>query len=233
MRKTEHPISKTSDTVVQEIKDEILIYDLKTNKVLCLNKTSAVVWNACDGTRSVEEITKKLKKDYDPRMTEDIVWLSLSMLESANLLASTPTNKFSDISRRNTIKAIGLASAVAFPIISALIAPTSLNAQSAGQGACICSSTSGQFERPGGCACATGSDCCSSACVGGICVSGLSVQSASCCPSAITCTCSSNVAQFERPGGCPCVTGSDCCSSACVAGVCVPGTSIQSAVCCP
>lgn len=233
MKKPENPISKTSNTVVQELTDEILIYDLKTNKVLCLNKTSAAVWNACDGTRSVEEITKKLKKDYDPKMTEDMVWLSLSMLESANLLASTPTNKLTDISRRNAIKNIGLASAVALPIISALIAPTSLNAQSIGQGTCNCGAAAGQYERPGGCVCSTGSDCCSSACVNGTCVSGLSVQSAACCPSAVTCTCSSNPGLYERPGGCACVTGSDCCSSACVNGFCIPGTSVQSAACCP
>ena len=35
------PKIRTENTVIQEMKDETLVYDLKTNKAVCLNEMSA------------------------------------------------------------------------------------------------------------------------------------------------------------------------------------------------
>ncbi len=43
------PIARKKDVVVQELPDEVLIYDLKSNKAMCLNEISAFVWHNCDG----------------------------------------------------------------------------------------------------------------------------------------------------------------------------------------
>ncbi|HZH35571.1 MAG TPA: hypothetical protein VEX64_12070 [Pyrinomonadaceae bacterium] len=37
------PKARENDLVVQELKDEVLIYDLKINKAYCLNETSAAI----------------------------------------------------------------------------------------------------------------------------------------------------------------------------------------------
>ena len=52
------PVARKEGLVIQEMPDEVLVYDLETNKAHCLNKTAAFVWNACDGKNSVAEITK-------------------------------------------------------------------------------------------------------------------------------------------------------------------------------
>ena len=43
---------------LQEMPDEVLVFDLETNKAHCLNQTAAFVWKACDGVNSVAEIAK-------------------------------------------------------------------------------------------------------------------------------------------------------------------------------
>lgn len=49
MDKENKPKSRRENIVVQEFDDEVLIYDLERDRAFCLNKTSAVVWRACNG----------------------------------------------------------------------------------------------------------------------------------------------------------------------------------------
>ena len=42
MKSGRNPLSRQDNIVIQELKDEILIYDLQ-NKALCLNQTSATI----------------------------------------------------------------------------------------------------------------------------------------------------------------------------------------------
>ena len=53
MNNSNYPQVRRSGLVVQERPDEVLVYDLNTNKAHCLNESAAVVFHACDGTNSV------------------------------------------------------------------------------------------------------------------------------------------------------------------------------------
>jgi hypothetical protein len=77
-----NPTSRQSDIVVQELKGEILIYDLKINKAFCLNETSALVYGLCDGNNSVKDISNQLSKKLKQPVTEDLVWLALDQMKS-------------------------------------------------------------------------------------------------------------------------------------------------------
>ena len=57
-----YPLGKTENLVVQSLEDETLIYNLKTNKAVCLNETSALIWEMCDGRSSISQIAEKLGK---------------------------------------------------------------------------------------------------------------------------------------------------------------------------
>ena len=50
----QNPTARKNGSVMQEMPDEILIYDLDTNKAHCLNETSALVWKACNGTALIQ-----------------------------------------------------------------------------------------------------------------------------------------------------------------------------------
>ncbi len=136
MLSTIYPMSRKENIVEQELPNEVLIYDLKENKALCLNETSALVWQLCDGKKSTAEISRIMSEKLKSPVTEDFVWLALERLKKENLLANGESieSNFAGHSRREVIKKIGLASMIALPLVSSIVAPTSANAQS---GACI------------------------------------------------------------------------------------------------
>lgn len=129
---SQYPISRNENLVIQELKDEVLIYDLKINKALCLNQTCGLVWNLCDGTKSVSEIQQTVSRKLKSQVQEEIIWLALERLSEQNLLASEINSQhlYQGMSRREVIRKIGIASAVSLPIISSITAPHAIHAQS-------------------------------------------------------------------------------------------------------
>jgi hypothetical protein len=130
--KNNNPKIRETELVVQELKDELLIYDHNTNKAFCLNPTSAMIWNLCDGNSSVSEIINQLSKQLKQPVTDDLVYLALDQFKQDNLLSDNDTVeiKFNGLSRREVIRKVGFASVIALPVISSLVAPTAAMAAS-------------------------------------------------------------------------------------------------------
>ena len=132
MKLKSYPQSRQENIVIQELNNEILIYDLNKNKAFCLNETSAKIWQECDGKKSVAEISQILSRKLKFDISENIVWLALNQFKTDNLLAESRdlVTPFDGLNRREIVKRIGFASMVALPIISAVVAPSALHAQS-------------------------------------------------------------------------------------------------------
>jgi hypothetical protein len=118
-----NPKARQQGLVVQEMPDEVLIYDLDTDKAHCLNKSAALVWRSCDGTRSVADIVREFESTGAGKINEDFVWVALDQLSENSLLEEGVAPRFAGQSRRQVLKTIGLASAVAIPVIASLVAP--------------------------------------------------------------------------------------------------------------
>lgn len=143
MNNSQRPIARKNGLVVQEVPDEVLVYDLDTNKAHCLNQSAALIWRSCDGNNSVTQIARLVESQSGGKVTEDFVWLAIDQLSENNLLEQQMTANFNGQSRREVIKKIGLASMVAVPVIASLVAPQSaLAAQS-----CNCNNP-GQCSTP-------------------------------------------------------------------------------------
>lgn len=123
-REIKLPLARTKDVVVQDLKTEVLVYDLKTNQAFCLNDTSAKVFNACDGLTTFDELKSRYK------FSADLIHLALDELSRNNLIESDYESPLAGISRREAIRQVGLASLVSLPVISALIAPQASHAAS-------------------------------------------------------------------------------------------------------
>lgn len=126
MNNSQIPVARTQGLVVQEMPEEVLIYDLDTNKAHCLNDTAAFVWKSCNGNNSVSEIAKKFQIETGKSVNEDLVWLAIDQLSQKNLLQGEISTRFSGQNRREVIKKIGFASMIALPIVASLAAPTSV-----------------------------------------------------------------------------------------------------------
>lgn len=137
------PKSRQEDIAVQELENEVLIYDFKTDKAFCLNKTSALVWQACDGTKSVSEISREIDEKMNTPVSENLVWLAIDQLIEDDLMDDSQpvVSKFQGVSRREVIKKVGLTSMIALPIISSLIAPAAALGASCTATTCVCTIT--------------------------------------------------------------------------------------------
>ena len=133
MDNSHFPTARKTDLVVQEMPDELLIYDTKNNRAHCLNKTAAFVWKSCDGQSSAADIAG-LFHEAEGKMSEDIVWLAIDQLNENDLLEKQIKSVFAGQSRRDVIKKIGFASVIALPVVASLVAPK--NALAASSCAC-------------------------------------------------------------------------------------------------
>jgi hypothetical protein len=157
---SKYPHTRYKDIVVQELDEEILVCDLKTNKVFCLNQTAGEVWKMCDGKTGVKKISNRLSRKLGSNINEDIVVFTLQELSKNNLLDENFViqTSFDGLSRRQIIRRIGLASMIALPVIASVIMPTAANAQS---GCPV-----GEAPRPVNCPCTVNKDCASGCCLG-------------------------------------------------------------------
>jgi hypothetical protein len=136
MKNPQFPVARKTGLVVQESADELLVYDLDTNKAHCLNQTAALIWKSCDGDRSVTDIAGHIGLSAGEKIPDDLVWLAISQLQENNLLEKEVLAETKGISRRNVIKTLGLSTMIALPVIASLVAPPSAMAAAS----CNCNS---------------------------------------------------------------------------------------------
>jgi coenzyme PQQ synthesis protein D (PqqD) len=159
------PFARRESLIVKDLPEETLVYDLETDKALCLNLTAARVWKSCNGKRSLAQLRELLEKETGSPVLEDVVWLALDQLETFGLLEVNLARpqRFAGLSRRQILRTAAL-TAAAIPIITSIIAPTPAQAAS-------CGAPSG---RDNDCPCTSSSQCTSGCCRGstGTCKSG-------------------------------------------------------------
>ena len=148
------PHARKDGLVVEELPDELLVYDLDRNKAHCLNNTAALVWKHCDGGTPTADIALILRDELNTPVDEEVVWFSLGQLSRAHLLREPiqrPEGK-PGLSRRELIRKAGIAAAVAVPLVTTILAPTAFASLSCGQFSCL-------PNRPPAETCPTGSGC--------------------------------------------------------------------------
>ncbi|SRR5258708_32235669 len=117
------PKARSENLVIQTLPEETLVYDLTTNEAHCLNETAAFVWNNCKGDISIDEIAKSVETRFGHAVDADYVRLAVKQLDDKKLLIESGLGGLAMPSRREAIKKIGLASAIAIPIVASIVAP--------------------------------------------------------------------------------------------------------------
>ena len=119
-----YPTARRDELVIQEMQDETLVFDVRSNKAHCLNGTASEIWKFCDGKSSVSQIKSLLENRTGKNISEDLVWLAIDQLNDKELMESGFEKKFATQNRRQVLKKIGLATAIALPIVASITAPT-------------------------------------------------------------------------------------------------------------
>lgn len=120
MNSGEGPLARSNDLIVEELGDEVLIYDTQNERGHSLSPEAARVWRACNGKTTAERLSVQLGLD---RETVD---QALEELTSCELLEVRPTIVADGSTRREvTIKMAKVgAAAAAAPLILSVAAPT-------------------------------------------------------------------------------------------------------------
>ena len=124
------PIARQEDLVTEGLDDETLVYDMRSHKAHCLNRTAALVWDRCDGQATVGEMTAALEKELGIKVRAEVVWMALEQLGKAQLLANRLPQPIAQgaMSRRDVMRKIGLGAAIALPLVTSILAPTAAEA---------------------------------------------------------------------------------------------------------
>ena len=149
------PAARSDRLVVQDLADEVLVYDTERHKAHCLNRTAAAVWRHCDGQTTVAEMIPRLQHDLSTPVNDAVVWTAVEQLGKARLLTGEirPAGYAGGLSRREAMRLLGMA-AVTVPLVTTILAPRASEAVS-----CL----------PDGELCNLSSDCCSKSCDGTCC----------------------------------------------------------------
>ena len=144
------PRARQEQLIVKELPDELLIYDLQSDKAHCLNETAALVWKNCDGHKTVDQLRELMEENAGSPVSEEMVWLALDQLETFRLLDETALKpvQFAGMSRRDMVRRVGIA-AIALPVILSIVSPTA-QAQASGRPPGACCIAHGQCAS-GGC----------------------------------------------------------------------------------
>lgn len=153
---TGNPVARRRGLVVKEVCNEVLVYDTESDRAHCLNETAAQVWKLCDGRRDARAIAQAMQEEQNVTVDEKVVLFALTQLGRDGLLEQqlvTP-NVFPGMSRRQMMRTLGIATAVALPLVTSIVAPTAVQAASC---------------RPSGASCNGSGQCCSGLCSSGTC----------------------------------------------------------------
>lgn len=150
---TRMPVARDDELLVEELPDEILVYDLRRHRAYCLNRTAALVWRHCDGKTTVGQTATRLRRALAAPADERMVWMALDRLGKVRLLrepASPPTG--AGYSRREVAQRLGLVGglAILLPAITTLVAP--LPAEAALSSCTLAQCRAGTLPGCGGCA---------------------------------------------------------------------------------
>jgi hypothetical protein len=125
---------KSEELIIEQVADEVLVFDNQTKKAHRLNRAAALVFSHCDGRTSIDTVLEALRAAGLPDERE-VVELAIADLTKAKLVE--PMVDWSAVrfrSRRTLLKQLGFmtGAALALPIVQSIAAPSVAQAASCG-----------------------------------------------------------------------------------------------------
>jgi Coenzyme PQQ synthesis protein D (PqqD) len=147
------PLARREGFVIQQLADEMLVYDLERHRAHCLNLTAAAIWELCDGRTSVSEMASQLRSRGDATVDVEVVRYGLRQLAKFRLLQDRLPEGVG-LSRRQLLRRAGVAAALSLPLVASILAPTAAEAATCAANGQPCVTV----------------PCCTGNCVGGVCM---------------------------------------------------------------
>lgn len=137
MKKNAVPMRR-DDLLVQKVGEEVIVYDLASNRAHSLNRTASLVFEKLDGKRPIDLLAKDLGKALGQPASKELVAAAVNELASADLLRPGTA-----LPRRSVLR--GLAAGL-LPVVVSIAVPNAASAQS-----CLAAYSSCAYYGAGGC----------------------------------------------------------------------------------
>lgn len=131
----ERPKARREDLIVQEVGEELLIYDQRRHRAFCLNPMAALVWRRANGRRTIAALSRTVERVFRVPEGKALVRLAVNRLARARLLENWPLflNDQHSPSRREAMRELGrwglsASLALLLPTVKAILAPTAAQA---------------------------------------------------------------------------------------------------------
>lgn len=118
------PAARTTDLVITQSGDEVLVYDTAAHHIHHLNAAATSVWQRCDGHRAVADIA------VETGLTEEAVQRALRTLGDAKLLDGPLADPMRGMQSRRSFMRKAAIAGVAVPAIVSISAPSASASQS-------------------------------------------------------------------------------------------------------
>jgi hypothetical protein len=122
------PRARTNELLIEELENELLVYDLAADRAHRLNATAAAVFRHADGERTIADLVDVLAEEVGAVADEDLVLITLDGLVEAGLVEQYEKRATKDTrtSRRKFIARAGAvgAAAASLPVVHSIVAPT-------------------------------------------------------------------------------------------------------------
>lgn len=123
------PLARTDGLVSEPLDDGLFVRHEDEDTGHRLNASAALVWQNCDGERTVDDLTEILQAEFGDIADENLVMIALDDLQEHDLLEAGFGERepsATRVSRRRFLQRVGVAgaAAVAIPIVYATKAPS-------------------------------------------------------------------------------------------------------------
>jgi hypothetical protein len=123
---------QSEQLLIEQLPNELMIFDPERNKAFCLNQTASFVWREADGKTPVAEMAKRLERHLGNPVNEQVIWFALGVLSKDGLLSSTavPPPAAASMTRRDLLQKIGIGAMVLPAVTVLFVSPTKAHASS-------------------------------------------------------------------------------------------------------
>jgi len=125
-----NPLARRSDIFAENLPEEVILYDKTDNKVHCLTKTAAAIWESCDGTRTVDDLQQILEAKLGAPSDRKVVLLALEELEKADLMEASSSGMGLEVESTSRREAVGKLVMAGSVLVATILAPTPMAAAS-------------------------------------------------------------------------------------------------------
>ena len=116
------PLARRDALLLQNVGDQLVVYDQKCQRLHVLSRSAALVWRHCDGGRDVEQLAALVGRELGTPAGDEVVLSALEQLDAAELLIARQgsTTSADSVTRREMMSRAlgGLAAGVLLPVVT-------------------------------------------------------------------------------------------------------------------